>query len=235
MLQNLNQKHILVLGASSSIGLATCALLAERGAVLTAQGNTAFGKIPQSYNPIQFEFTTGNCADFAAQLGEAPFDGVVCLLGKTDFTFFSNMTEPAWSSVLNANLTVPALALASVQDRLVEKSSVVLCSSALADLGENGMSHYAAAKAGLEGLMRSLAKEWANRKIRVNAVSPHLIETENTRQLPAKKKEAFKKKTLLGQLGEASDVAEAIAYLLSDASKFATGQILRLNGGSYLS
>jgi 3-oxoacyl-[acyl-carrier protein] reductase len=227
-------KHYLIFGASSSIGIELINLLQTEGALITAQGNRFTSQIPSCKKILTHHFTQENYTEFSKQLEpDTSFDGLVFLLGKTDFTYFSNMSNNLWQTIIFENLSLPALLTKEFSKKLKNDASIVFISSAIADLGAEGMSHYAAAKAGLEGLTRSLAREFANRKIRVNCVSPHLIETRQTQSIPPKHKSGFINKSLLKRIGQPRDVASAINYLLSEDSSFLTGQILKLNGGSY--
>lgn len=231
-MNELSGKLILVLGASSSIGLSLCDILIKQGASLVTQGNKNVSNIRAEFKPIAYEFNEKNLDEFCFQLKNFSFDGVVMLLGKTDFTYFSNMTMEKWNDVMFTNLSLPAMLIAKLSKQLNENASIVFCSSALAKIGENGMSHYSAAKAALLGLTVSLAKEFAHKKIRVNTVVPHLIETKNTNKISDKQKEIFKKRTLLKRLGKASDVSAAITFFLSSNSAFITAQQLDINAGS---
>lgn len=234
MNNNHENKHYLIFGASASIGISLVEQLLLEGAILTVQGDRFVSEIPPCHQTIAFHFTPDNTKEFIKQTSpKIMFDGLIFLLGKTDFTFFSKMSKDTWESTLFNNLTLPALLTREFYSRLNEDASIVFISSALADIGAEGMTHYAAAKAGLEGLTRSLAKELSNRKIRVNCISPHLIETRNTQKMSKKHLAKFINNTLLKRSGRPIDVANAIKFLLSGEASFITGQIIKLNGGSY--
>jgi len=104
----------------------------------------------------------------------------------------------------------------------------------VAESGNPGQSVYAASKAGLIGLTKTLAREYATRGITVNAVAPGFIETDMTAGLPAEAKTSFLDQTPLGRAGTVEDVAAAVHYLASDEASFVTGQVLRVNGGMYV-
>jgi 3-oxoacyl-[acyl-carrier protein] reductase len=101
-------------------------------------------------------------------------------------------------------------------------------------MGNAGQVAYAAAKAGMIGLTKSLAKELASRNIRVNAVTPGYIETEMTGALTPEQKEAITRNIPLGTLGQAADVAEMVGFLASEGARYLTGQVIGVNGGLYI-
>jgi 3-oxoacyl-[acyl-carrier protein] reductase len=101
-------------------------------------------------------------------------------------------------------------------------------------MGNPGQANYAAAKAGLEGFSRALAREMGSRKITVNVVAPGFIDTDMTRTLPQVQRDALVAQTPLGRLGTPDDVAAMVAFLASDAASFITGQTLHVNGGLYM-
>src|SRR5947209_4614658 len=112
--------------------------------------------------------------------------------------------------------------------------SIVNLTSVVGEQGNAGQTAYAAAKAGLIGLTKALAREVGSRSIRVNAVSPGLIETDMTKDLPEAARKAMADATSLGRAGTAREVAEAIAFLASERASFITGEVLRVNGGLYM-
>jgi len=100
--------------------------------------------------------------------------------------------------------------------------------------GNAGQANYAAAKAGVAGMTRSLAKELGSRGITVNCVAPGFIETDMTAQLPEEQKKALQSQIALGKLGQPQDIANAVVYLASDGAGYVTGQELHVNGGMYM-
>ena len=112
--------------------------------------------------------------------------------------------------------------------------SIVNLTSVVGEQGNAGQTAYSMAKAGLIGLTKSLARELGSRNIRVNAVSPGLIETDMTKDLPEQAKKMMSDATALGRAGTARDVAEAIAFLAGDRAAYITGEVLRVNGGLYM-
>jgi len=130
---------------------------------------------------------------------------------------------------------VPSLSKAALRPIMKQRGgSIVNLTSVVGEQGNPGQTAYAAAKAELIGLTKSLAREVGSRNIRVNAVSPGWIETDMTRDLPEQAKKAMIEGAALGRAGTPREVAEAIAFLASDRSSFITGEVLRVNGGLYM-
>ena len=127
------------------------------------------------------------------------------------------------------------LCKAAARPMLKQRSgSIINLTSVVGEQGNAGQTAYSMAKAGLIGLTKSLARELGSRSIRVNAVSPGLIETDMTKDLPEAAKTAMNAATSLGRAGTAREVAECIAFLASDKSSYVTGEVLRVNGGLYM-
>jgi 3-oxoacyl-[acyl-carrier protein] reductase len=138
--------------------------------------------------------------------------------------------------VLNTNL-VSAVLCAKEAARLMMKAragSIIQISSVVGEMGNAGQVSYSAAKAGMIGVTKSLAKELASRNIRVNAITPGYIETDMTQALNEAQRKAITENIPLGTLGSPSDVAEMVAFLATDASRYVTGQVLGVNGGLYI-
>jgi 3-oxoacyl-[acyl-carrier protein] reductase len=112
--------------------------------------------------------------------------------------------------------------------------SIIQISSVIGEMGNAGQGAYAAAKAGLIGFSKSIAKEWGSRKIRVNVITPGFIATEMTEALTAEQKEAYLRAVPLGSFGAPEDVASLVAYLASAESRYVTGQVIGVNGGLYM-
>jgi 3-oxoacyl-[acyl-carrier protein] reductase len=146
------------------------------------------------------------------------------------------MKDEDFDSVISTNLRGAYLCSKAVMRPMIKAraGSIVNISSVIGQMGNPGQSNYAASKAGLEGFTRSVALEVASRGVRVNAVAPGFIVTDMTEALDEKQKEAIQAKIPLQRLGAVDDVAQSVAFLLSDASLYITGQVLQVNGGLYM-
>lgn len=211
-------RSILVIGGASGIGKATVERLKVNGDDVT--------------------FTTREQFDATSPNSTLPLpeyiDGLVYCPGTINLKPFHRMTEEDFLRDFQVNLLGAAriLQLALPALKKSERASVVLFSTVAVQIGMPFHASIAAAKGAIEGLTRSLAAEWAP-KIRVNAIAPSLTNTKLAASLLAdeKRRSAAAERHPLKQIGEPKDVAELVYYLLSDASKFTTGQVLRPDGG----
>ncbi|MEW5722279.1 MAG: 3-oxoacyl-[acyl-carrier-protein] reductase [Thermodesulfobacteriota bacterium] len=163
-------------------------------------------------------------------------DVLVNNAGITRDALLLRMKESDWDLVLAVNLKGVfncSQAAAKIMTRQ-RSGSIVNVSSVSGVIGNVGQSNYAASKAGVIGLTKTMAKELAPRNITVNAVAPGFIETDMTAGLPEKVKEAFLSTIPLGRAGRPEDVAEAVYFLASDAAAYVTGQVLHVGGGLFM-
>jgi 3-oxoacyl-[acyl-carrier protein] reductase len=146
------------------------------------------------------------------------------------------LKDEDWDKTLDTNLK-GAFALIRAVSRPMMKQrggAIVNLTSVVGEMGNGGQAPYAASKAGLIGLTKSVAKELASRNIRVNAVSPGFIGTDMTAALPEDVKSKMLEAIPLARLGGAEEVAQAVAFLASDAASYVTGEVLKVNGGMYM-
>ena len=141
-----------------------------------------------------------------------------------------------WDQTININLSsVFRLTKLCLKRMLKERRGrIINISSVIGAIGNPGQAHYAAAKAGLIGFTRSLARELATRNVTVNAVAPGFIATDMTRALPEQHRTAYQAQIPLGRFGTVEDVANVVIFLASDRSGYLTGQTLHVNGGMYM-
>jgi 3-oxoacyl-[acyl-carrier protein] reductase len=156
--------------------------------------------------------------------------------GVTRDQLIMRMTDEEWDTVLNIDLKSAFLCTRAVLRHMLRQRSgrIISIASVVGIIGNAGQANYSAAKAGLIGFTRSLAKEAGSRGITANAIAPGFIETKMTEQLDEKRKQAFLQRIPLGIAGTPRDVAEAVAFLASDEAKYITGQVLSVDGGMAL-
>ena len=149
---------------------------------------------------------------------------------------FTKMTPEMWREVLSVNLEVTFYCTKAVIGKMVEKKfgRVINISSVVGSMGNFGQANYAASKAGMVGLTKTLAKEFAQKGITVNAVAPGFIETEMLERIPKEAMERLLDTIPMRRLGKPSEVAGAVAFLVSEDALYITGQVLDVNGGLYI-
>lgn len=243
---SLEGKVAIVTGGSRGIGRATARLLAERGAKVVInynkspdEANSAIEEIKaRGGTALAVQADVSVAADAQRLVDEAVkqfgrLDILVNNAGITRDTLIMRMSEADWDAVLDTNLKGAYLcAKAAMRPMLKAKGGrIINLSSVSGQAGSGGQANYSAAKAGLIGLTKALAREVGSRSITVNAVAPGFIETDMTNVLA----DEFKQKALaqipLERFGKAEEVAEAIAFLASDAAAYITGQVLAVDGG----
>jgi 3-oxoacyl-[acyl-carrier protein] reductase len=237
----------LVTGASRGIGQAIAVRLARDGIAVVV--NYRGGAEAAAETVRQITEAGGQAVTMAADVsvgGEAAklvadtvahfgrLDILVNNAGITRDNLAMRMSEEEWDAVLTTNLKGAFLCSKSAIRHLLrarESGRIISISSVVGISGNAGQANYAAAKAGLIGLTKSLAKEIASRGITVNAVAPGFITTDMTNALSADIQEQVLKAIPLGRLGDPSDIAETVAFLASPAARYITGQVISVDGG----
>lgn len=232
----------LVTGASRGIGAAVLARLAKAGLRVHGTATTAAGAAAIDARLAELGAAGGGLAfradaeeDYAALAAAVPaVDVLVCNAGVTRDGMFMRMGEDDMRAVLDVNLLGP-MRLAKQYVRGMAKARfgrIIMVSSVIARLGNAGQANYAASKAGLEGLVRSLAREFGPRAVTANAVAPGFIDTDMTKDvLVGDVRDRLLARIPLGRTGQAEEVAELVAFLASDAAGYITGATLPVNGG----
>lgn len=232
----------LVTGASRGIGAAIASVLAQAGArvIGTATSDTGAARITESLGAqgrgaVVDVSESGSVAELFADLdrrNELPTI-VVNNAGITRDGLLLRMKDADWDDVLATDLTsVFRVSRACLRHMMKQrKGRIVTITSVVGAMGNAGQTNYAAAKAGVMGFTKSLAREVGSRGITVNAVAPGFIDTDMTRDLDEAQREALLAGVALGRLGACDDVAAAVLYLVSPAAAYVTGQTLHVNGG----
>lgn len=229
-------RRALVTGSAGGIGRAVVGLLMEAGAEVLGVDRES-GDSPCETIGADLGDSAATRA-LAAELGrrEPPFDVFVHCAGVTRDAVLWKMPPQDFSQVIEVNLVSAFTLLQHLVPgmRRLGDGRIVLIASINGERGKLGQSNYAASKAGLIGLAKTAAREVGRFGIRVNVVSPGLIETTMTAQLPEDVRRAAIEETVLGRAGKPDDVARAVLFLCSNLSGHITGQVLRVDGGQYL-
>lgn len=236
---------VLVTGASRGIGAAIADALGKSGALVIGTATTEAGaariderleSIGVRGEGIALDVTDAAAAE-AAVKNIAERHGAISVLvnnaGITRDNLFLRMKDEEWNDVLSTNLTAVYRMCRLVVRPMVKarRGRIVNIGSVVGETGNAGQVNYAAAKAGLVGLTKSLARELGARNITVNAIAPGFIASDMTDSLGEEQKAALIGSIALGRLGEPADVAAAVEYLVSPAAAYVTGQTLHVNGG----
>jgi len=249
MTSPLSGKVALVTGGSRGIGRAICLRLAGLGAQVVvnfvsnpAAAEETAGLIEAAGGKAilsKFDVAdTGQVQSAIETIVEqcGSIDILVNNAGITRDGLLMKMKEESWDQVLDTNLKGAFTCIKAASRTMMKRrwGRIVNISSVIGFLGNAGQVNYAAAKAGLVGLTRSVARELASRSITVNGVAPGYIDTDMTSELPAEIKEKILAEIPLGCMGSAEDVASAVAYLVRDEARYVTGQFLHVNGGMFM-
>ncbi len=240
-------KYILITGASSGIGAATAKMFLEAGAhvAVLARRRDKLQEIADQHGDrvyiVGFDLlNTQDIPDMYSQVERdfGKIDSVILNAGATKDGLMIRMKQDAFDDIIKLNLTSQfTLAQTAIKSMLKNKrysSSITMISSIVASIGNIGQANYCSAKAGLEGLMRAMAREVAARKIRINCVAPGFIQTDMTAVLSESIQNTILSEIPMKSIGDVKDIANMLCYLSSDAAKYITGQVLHINGGLHL-
>ncbi len=246
MNQPLAGEIALVTGASRGIGAAIADTLAAQGAKVigtatSESGAAAIGERLASHGGVGRVLDVADGAQVEA-LVEAigkEFGAIGILVNNAGITrdnLLMRMKDEDWQAILDTNLSSVFRTSKAVMRGMMKarKGRIINIASVIGVTGNAGQANYAAAKAGIIGFSKSLAKEIGSRGVTVNVVAPGFIDTDMTRSLPEDARNALLGQIALGRLGEAQDIANAVAFLAGPQASYITGETLHVNGGMYM-
>lgn len=229
-----NARTVLVTGGNRGIGLAIARAFAANGdrVAVTHRGTS----VPEDLFGVTCDVTSAEQVDTAFTIIEdelGPVDVLVANAGTTDDTLLMRMSEDSFSRVLDANLAGAYRVAKRATPNMLKKRSgrMIFISSVVALVGAPGQANYAASKAGLIGLSRSIARELGGRSITANVVAPGFIDTDMTAAMSDARRQEVLANVPLKRYGDVDDVAAAVVYLASPGAKYVTGAVLPVDGG----
>ena len=243
----LDEKIVLVTGASRGIGKAIALTLGSSGATVIGTATSKAGADNISKMLVDNQISGKGIVldvkdnDQISSLGEGikkDFESIDILVNNAGITrdnILLRMKEDEWEDIINTNLSSVYKMSKLVLRGMIKKRSgrIISITSVVGSMGNAGQSNYAAAKAGMIGFTKSLAREVGVRGITVNAIAPGFIQTDMTDSLPDDQKEALASQIPMGRLGTADEIAQAVLFLAGNGGSYITGQTLHVNGGMY--
>ena len=239
-------KVVLVTGASRGIGRAIAEMFAARGAKVVGTATSESGAeaisayLGEQGCGMALNVTSQESIETVFAAIKARFGDIDILINNAGITrdnLLMRMKDDEWYDVVDTNLN-SLFRLSKGVLRGMTKARwgrIINIGSVVGAMGNAGQVNYAAAKAGLEGFSRALAREVGSRSITVNSVAPGFIDTDMTRELPEAQREALLTQIPLGRLGQAQEIANVVAFLASDGAAYVTGATIPVNGGMYMS
>ncbi|MEV0374563.1 beta-ketoacyl-ACP reductase [Streptomyces sp. NPDC050636] len=227
-------RSVFITGGNRGIGLAIAKAMAANGDDVAVTYRS--GEPPEGFLAVQCDITDPEQVEMAfkeIEEKQGPVEVLVANAGITRDGLLMRMPEEDFSDVINTNLTAAyRVAKRASRGMLRARSGrLIFISSAVAMLGEKGQSNYAAAKSGLIGFARSLARELGSRGITSNVVAPGLTSTDMTTVLPQERRDALLSQIPLGGIARPEDIAAAVRFLASDDASYITGAVLPVDGG----
>jgi 3-oxoacyl-[acyl-carrier protein] reductase len=244
----LEGKVALVTGAAQGIGKAVVLLLARNGADIVVSdinlekaGETAreIEATGRRAMPIKVDVANSGDVERMVQTILEQFGQIDILINNAGIArdkLILRMTEEDWDAVLDINLKGTFNCTKAVVKHMSKQRSgkIVNIASVVGEMGNAGQANYSASKAGVIGFTKTIAREFAQRGINVNAIAPGYIQTPMTEALPEKAKDELKRMIPMERLGQPEDVAGAVLFLVSEAASYITGHVLNVNGGIYM-
>ncbi len=227
-------RSVLVTGGNRGIGLAIARAFEAAGDKVAITYRS--GEPPEGFLAVRCDVTDQAQVDAAfeqVEAGQGPVEVLVANAGITKDTLILRMSDDEWSSVIDTNLTGSfRVAKRAAKGMLrLKRGRIVLISSVVGLLGSAGQVNYAASKAGLVGMARSLARELGSRGITTNVVAPGFIETDMTDELPDDLRAKYTQQIPLGRMATADEVAASVVFLASEGAAYITGAVIPVDGG----
>ena len=242
---DLSGKVALITGASRGIGQSISIILAQNGAhvICVSRNINDVQAVADKITNQKFVASAASCdissthnvtelvKDIIEKHGR--IDILINKAGITSDNLLMRMSEDDWDNVLNVNLKAAFTAIKAASRTMIKQRSgrIINISSVVGLMGNAGQVNYAASKAGLIGMTKSVAREFASRGITANCIAPGYIETEMTNKLKDEVKSSLNEQIPLGRIGNVEDIAYAVAFLASDEASYITGQTLAVDGG----
>lgn len=244
----LDNEIALVTGATRGIGKAIAEELGRMGATVIGTATTAdgAGRIDAALKTagikgagMVLDVTEPAAVDTVLKQIEERYGAPGILVNNAGITrdnLLMRMKDEEWNAIIDTNLTAVFRLCRGCMRAMMKarKGRIINIASVVAQTGNPGQTNYAAAKAGMIGFSKSLAREVASRGITVNVVAPGFIDTDMTRDLPESQHEALLQQIPLGRLGRPEDIAHAVAFLASPAAAYITGETISVNGGMFM-
>lgn len=239
---DLTGKNALVTGASGGIGGAIAAALHEAGATVALSGtrkeklDEVAASLGERTHVLPCNLSDNEAVAALPKEAEGAMgtlDILVNNAGITKDNLFMRMKDEEWDAVIQVNLSASfRLARASLRGMMKRRwGRIISITSVVGTMGNPGQGNYAATKAGIVGMSKSLAQEVASRNITVNCIAPGMIDTDMTKDLPEAQRELLLSSIPAGRLGSGADIAAGALYLASEEAAYITGQTLHINGG----
>jgi 3-oxoacyl-[acyl-carrier protein] reductase len=241
----LKDKKILITGATGGIGHSLVKKFYELGSVVLATGTNVdkLDKLNQEFKNIKtksFKLDQHSEIEKFIDSCHAELGGIDVLINNAGITLDNlavRLTDENWKKVIDINLTSAFLMCKQTIKKMLKnkQGKIINITSIVAHTGNLGQANYAASKAGIIGFSKSLAIEYAKKKINVNCISPGFIKTEMTDKINEEFKKILISKIPSGDLGKGEDIANCAAFLASEMSNYITGETIHVNGGMYMS